>query len=361
MADQISFARGAPSLDLVDVEGLKAAVAKALEQDPAGATAYGTAAGYGPLRQWVADRYGVAVEEVMLTNGSLQADALLFSELLSPGDTVVVESPTYDRTLLYLRRRQLKVVAVEVEEDGLAVERLEELLAGGERPRLVHTIPNHHNPAGFTLSEAKRRRLVELAGRYGFTILEDDPYGELSFDGSKLPTLRSLDPTRVLYVSSFTKILCPGVRTGFLIAPKERIEELLPVAANTYISPNMFSEATANVYCRSEAFEAGIVRIREALARRAAVLCEELAARLPELRFTPPKGGYFLWVELPEGLDSTKLVAEAARRGVVCVPGTDFMLEGGERAFRIAYSGVSEEEIRQGVAHLADAYAALKP
>src|SRR5579875_439123 len=359
MDQTISFARGAPSLDIVDVEGLKRAAQRALEEDPAGATAYGTAAGYGPLRQWIADRYGVSVEEVILTNGSLQADALLFDHLLSPGDTVVVEQPTYDRTLLYLRRRAIRLLGVELQVDGLNVERLEQLLAQGERPKLVHTIPNHHNPAGFTLSAAKRERLLELADRYRFKILEDDPYLELSFDGSQLPTMRSKRPDLVLYVSSFSKLLCPGVRIGYMIAPPELLKELLPVAANTYISPNMFAQATANAFCRSGALDGGLARVRQALRRRAELLCEELAQRLPEVAFTPPRGGYFLWVELPEGVDSGQLVQAAKERGVVCVPGSDFMLEGGERGLRLAYSGVSEGEIRSGVALLAEAYRSL--
>jgi len=359
VAAAISFARGAPSLDLVDVEALKAATIAALEQDPAGATAYGTAAGYGPLREWVAEQHGVAVGQVLLTNGSLQADALLFDNLLSPGDRVVVEHPTYDRTLLYLRRRGVELVPVALQQDGIDVGQLERLLAEGLRPKLVHTIPNHHNPAGFTLSMPKREKLLELAARYGFTILEDDPYLELSFDGTKLPTMRSLDPTVVLYVSSFSKLLCPGVRIGYLIASEELIGELLPVAANTYISPNMYAQATANAFCRSGALERGIGRVREALRRRAELLCEELSQALPAARFTPPKGGYFLWLELPDGVDSGRLVELAKERGVVCVPGTDFMLEGGERALRIAYSGVGEGEIKAGVARLAEAYRAL--
>jgi len=359
MAEAISFARGAPSLDIVDVEGLRQAAIEALDHDPAGATAYGTALGYQPLREWVADRYEVSPQQVMLTNGSLQAVALLFNHLLDRGTEVVIEHPTYDRTLLYLRRLGARLHPVAMTEQGIDLDGLERLLEGGARPKLVHVIPNHQNPAGYTLSEAGRERLVELARRHSFTVLEDDPYRELSFDGTKPRTLRSRDPERVLYTSSFSKLICPGLRIGFLIAPAELVEEIAPVAANTYVSPNMFAEATANAFCRGPAFERAVERARAALARRATVLCEELAAQLPEAGFTAPGGGYFLWLTLPEGVDSTELVAEAKRRGVVCIPGTDFMVEGGERALRIAYSGVGEEEIRQGVARLAEAYRAL--
>ena len=163
-ADTISFARGAPSLDIVDVEGLKAAAARAFENDPGGATAYGTSVGYPPLRRWIAEQHLVEPSQVIVTNGSMQADAFLFDHLVEPGDTVIVERPTYDRTLLGLRQRGADIRPVELEPDGIDVDAVERLLADGLRPKLAHVIPNFQNPAGHTLSRSKRERLIELAG-----------------------------------------------------------------------------------------------------------------------------------------------------------------------------------------------------
>src|SRR5690349_11516394 len=159
----ISFARGAPSLDIVDVDGLRAAADRAFTNDPAGTTAYGTSVGYKPLRSWIAERHGVTPESVIVTNGSMQADAFLFDALVDSGDTVIVERPTYDRTLLSLRGRGADVRAVELEPDGVEVAALERVLAAGANPKLAHIIPNFQNPAGYTLSGEKRSRLLELA------------------------------------------------------------------------------------------------------------------------------------------------------------------------------------------------------
>src|SRR6266498_2438220 len=175
----ISFARGAPSLDIVDVAGLKAAAARAFDTDAAGITAYGTSVGYPPLRRWIAARHGVAVEQVLVTNGSMQADAFLFDHLVRPGDDVVVEKPTYDRTLLSLRQRGARVHQVTLGADGIDVDELRALLELGVRPKLAHIIPNFQNPAGVTLSVPKRQALLALTAEFGFTLFEDDPYGDL--------------------------------------------------------------------------------------------------------------------------------------------------------------------------------------
>jgi DNA-binding transcriptional MocR family regulator len=169
-SDLISFARGAPSADIIDLDGLREAAGKAFEEDPAGTTAYGTAIGYVPLRAWIAEKHGVDVSQVIVTNGSMQADAFLFDTLVEPGDAVVVERPTYDRTLLGLRQRGAEIVPVDLEPDGIDVDALAKLLEGGLRPKLAHIIPNFQNPAGYTLSRAKRDRLLELAREYDFLV-----------------------------------------------------------------------------------------------------------------------------------------------------------------------------------------------
>jgi 2-aminoadipate transaminase len=355
----ISFARGVPSLDIIDVQGLRDAAARALDSDPEGATAYGTAVGYPRLRAWIADRYGVEHERVLLTNGSLQADAFLFDQLVREHDEVVVESPTYDRTLLSLRERGARVHAVALEQDGIDTDALARLLAGGARPKLAHVIPNFQNPAGYTLSLQKREALLALAADHGFVVLEDDPYGELRFSGEPLPTMLSLDGDRVVYASSFTKTVCPGVRVGYLIGPPDLISEIARRATNTYISPGMVSEAIVYEFCASGAIGRSIETVRTALAERAATLGEALQSDLPEARFVAPQGGYFMWVTLPQGTDVDALHHAAAERGVAFVKGSDFLLEGGSNTLRLAYSGVTPDQIATGVKRLAEAYRSI--
>jgi DNA-binding transcriptional MocR family regulator len=356
MADQISFARGAPSLDIVDVEGLKAAAAEAFATDPAGTTAYGTAIGYPPLRKWIAEHHRVAPENVIVTNGSMQADAFLFDALVEPGDSVIVERPTYDRTLLSLRNRGADVRMVELETDGIDVAAVERVLAAGANPKLAHIIPNFQNPAGYTLSAPKRERLLELARKYEFTVFEDDPYVALRFDGEPLQTMLSMDGDNVVYASSFSKTVCPGIRVGYLVGPTELIARIVKIATNTYISPSMVSQSIVYNFCTSGALERSIETVKTALRERSQTLCEALRAKLPDARFEEPQGGYFLWVDLPRGTDVGAMFAAAAERGLAFVKGTDFVLEGGESSLRLAYSGVTPEQIEEGVDRLADAY-----
>jgi 2-aminoadipate transaminase len=373
MADSatISFARGAPSLDIIDVEGLRDAAERAFANDAAGTTAYGTAVGYPRLRAWIAERHGVPVEQVLVTNGSMQADAFLFEELVREGDDVVVERPTYDRTLLSLRERGARVHQVELLPDGIDTDALAELLTGSSassadgapgavRPKLAHIIPNFQNPAGYTLSPAKRERLLALAAEHDFVVFEDDPYVSLRFSGELLPTMLSLDPERVVYASSFSKTVCPGIRVGYLVGPAELIAAIVRRATNTYISPSMVSQSIVYEFCASGALERSIETVRTALAKRALTLETALRRELPEAQFVTPEGGYFMWVTLPEGTDVRALEQAAKERGVVFVKGTDFLLEGGENTLRLAYSGVTPEQVEEGVSRLAAALRSLQ-
>ena len=357
----ISFARGAPSLDIVDVEGLRNAAARAFESDPAGATAYGTSVGYPRLRAWIADLHGVEPERVLVTNGSMQADAFLFEHLVNPGDEVIVERPTYDRTLLSLRQRGARLHAVELQPDGIDTDALARLLGEGEgaRPKLAHIIPNFQNPAGYTLSLTKRRRMLELAAASGFLVFEDDPYVALRFTGESLPTMLSMDPDRVVYASSFSKTVCPGIRVGYLVGPPDLISAIAQMAANTYISPNMVSQAIVYEFCASGAIERSIDTVKKALAERAEALGNALRREMGEAEFVAPEGGYFMWVTLPHGTDVHALHQAAADRGVAFVKGTDFLLDGGENTLRLAYSGVTPTQIDEGVSRLAAAYRSL--
>jgi DNA-binding transcriptional MocR family regulator len=355
----ISFARGAPSLDIVDIEGLKRAANLAFEKDPAGATAYGTSVGYVPLRKWIASKHGVEVEQVLVTNGSMQADAFLFELLVQAGDAVIVESPTYDRTLLNLRNRGADIHMVELETDGISTDALETTLKTVS-PKLAHIIPNFQNPAGYTLSAAKRKRLLELAVEHDFTIFEDDPYVDIRFEGETIPSMFSQDTAgRVVYASSFSKTVCPGIRVGYLVGPQALIKQIQTIATNTYISPNMVSQAIVYQFASTGGMDGAIATVKTALKARRDAVVNALTRELPEAKFAAPSGGYFMWVELPEAVDVAELEKAAAERDVLFVKGTDFLLEGGKNTLRLAYSGVTPEQIDEGITKLAEAVRSL--
>jgi 2-aminoadipate transaminase len=352
----ISFARGAPSLDIIDVDGLAAAAVRAFETDPAGMTAYGTSVGYLPLRAWVANKHGVEADRVLLTNGSLEGDAFVFDALVKPGDAVVVERPTYDRTLLGLRNRGADVHQVTVDENGIDTAELRKLLESGVRPKLAHIIPNFQNPAGVTLSSLRRAELLSMAKEYGFTIFEDDPYADIRFRGEKLLSMLSQDTEDVVvHASSFTKTVCPGVRVGYLIGPKDFIAGVAKTATNLYIAPGMVSAAIVHQFCAVGDIDKSIRTVCRALGERVSVLSASLREHIPGVRFTEPDGGYFLWVDLPDDVDVDKLFPAATDRGVAIVKGSDFLIEGGRHSVRLAYSAVTVDQIDEGVRRLAAA------
>ena len=352
----ISFARGAPSLDIIDVEGLKAAAARAFDADPAGVTAYGTSVGYVPLRKWIAEKHGVSADQVIVTNGSLQADAFLFNHLVAAGDDVVVEKPTYDRTLLNLQNLGGKVHQVTTDTDGIDVDELRRLLESGLRPKLAHIIPNYQNPAGVTLSLDRRRALLRLAAEYRFMIFEDDPYVDIRFRGEPLPSMLSMDTDNVVvHASSFTKTVCPGVRVGYLVGPAALIDAIAKKATNLYISPGMVSEAIVYQFCVSGAIDRSIATVSAALGERATVLADSIRKHIPGATFVEPDGGYFLWVDLPGDVDVDRLFPVATKNGVAVVKGSDFLLDGGKHSLRLAYSAVTVDQIDAGVRRIAAA------
>jgi len=356
----ISFARGAPSLDIIDVEGLRAAADRAFTNDPAGSFSYGTSVGYKPLRAWIAERHGVSEDQVLVTNGSMQADAFLFDTLVGDGDAVAVERPSYDRTLKSLGGRHADLHAIELSEDGVNVDELEALLEAGTTIKLAHLIPNFQNPAGYTLSAAKRERLVALARKHGFVIFEDDPYVELRFSGERLPTMLSLSTQgEVVYASSFSKTVCPGIRVGYLVGPADVIAKIAALATGTYISPNMVAQSIVNEFVRGGSFDSSIATVKRALQERSTLLAQSLRTHLPDAQFSQPGGGYFMWVTFPEGVDGDALFEAAAERGVKIVKGSDFLIDDAKNAIRLAYSGVTPDEIDEGVQRLAQAYASL--
>jgi 2-aminoadipate transaminase len=360
-ADLISFARGAPSADILPAGAVREAAARALEADWERALSYGTGRGHPGLCEWIAaELHGVDADRVMVTNGSMDAAGLLFRHLVGPGDRVVVEQPSYDRTLLLLRRSGAELVPIRLEADGIDVEMLEAALGGGS-VKLAHVIPNFHNPAGCTLSAEKRERLVGLAAEHGFTIFEDDPYRLIRFGGELQPTMLSLDTAeRVIHASSFSKTVSPGVRVGYLTGAPEAVAGLAKRATESYISPNMLAESVVLELCRSGALLENVESVNAALRDRRDALVKALEERIPEAEFVMPEGGYFLWLSLADDVDSPALLEAAREQGVAFVAGPDFMLEGGRSSLRLSFAGVTLGRIDEGIERLARALGSVR-
>ena len=349
----ISFARGAPCPEALDGDLIAECTRAALEADRVRILSYGTGNGYPPLRELLAAEHGATADQVFITNGSLQGFVFLLETLLQPGDLVAVEAPTYDRALLQLNLHGMDVLPVPVEDDGLDVDALAAACAAGRVPRLIYTIPNFQNPSGATISLEKRRALVEVCERHDILILEDDPYGKLRFEGQPLPAIAELAPEgRVLFTSSFSKTVAPGLRVGYLIAPTAIAGPLTAAASRTYISPALLAEAAVHQLMASGGLPGNIARVTELMRERRDAMVASLGEMPEGTRCVPPAGGFFMWLTLPEGLSADALFDDAAAAGVAYVKGSDCFLRGGGRTLRLAYSGVSPAEIDEGMRRL---------
>jgi 2-aminoadipate transaminase len=356
----ISFARGAPSADILPHEAVREAAARALESDWEKALSYGTGRGHPGLCEWIAELHGAKPEQVMVTNGSMEAAALLFRQQVSAGDRVVVEQPSYDRTLLLLQQANAKFAPAPLEADGVEPAAIEAACADGP-VALAHIIPNFHNPAGCTLALEKRSQLVQLASEHEFTLFEDDPYRLICFEKARGKTMLEMDSAdRVIHASSFSKSVSPGVRVGYLVGPAEQITMLAKRANETYISPNMLAESIVFELCQSGGLEDNLKIVNAALRERRDTLVKALAEHIPEAEFVVPEGGYFLWLDLDDDVDSTALLAEAKEEGVTFVAGPDFMLEGGTTSLRLSFAPVPADEIDEGIQRLARALERLR-
>jgi DNA-binding transcriptional MocR family regulator len=321
---------------------------------------YGPALGFLPLREWLAAWQGVGADQVLLGNGSLQLLDFLCMSLLQPGDVVFTESPTYDRTLTLLRRHGARVVGIPLAADGPDLDRLEAELAQA-RPRFFYVIPDFQNPAGATCSGAKRRRIAELSGERGFLIVEDAPYRQLRYRGVEERSLYSLAPERTLQMSSFSKLIGPGPRVGFLTGATETLKKAAKFAEDTYICPNNLAHGIAYEWCRRGLLPLQIERLRGLYAPRLDACLGALARHLPEAETTKPEGGFFVSLTLPEGT-STTAVREAARaRELQLADGTAFFPNGGgERFLRLPFCALTPAEIEEGIGRLGETVRALR-
>ncbi|HET8651980.1 MAG TPA: PLP-dependent aminotransferase family protein [Gaiellaceae bacterium] len=355
--ETISLARGVPSPECVPAEELADCARSALRDDGAAILSYGGSGGYAPLRRHLAKQHGVAEKRVVLTNGSLQGFALV-AQVLAAGERVLVEAPTYDRPLRILGSLGAEVCAVHCDEGGLDLEALELELRRGRRPAFLYVIPTFQNPTGRTLSFVRRRRLVQLAAEYDLLVLEDDPYGEIRFEGEPVPSLFELDGGgRVAYSSSFSKTVAPGLRVGYLILPERLARSVELAASSTYISPVLLSQATVHAFLRRGLLERNLELVRSLLQARRDALVDALDRELAGsgIRWNRPEGGYFLWLDLPDGGNARALLHSAEQRGVSFIAGPDFYpwAGGGRSSARLAYSYASPAQLAEAVRRLA--------
>jgi 2-aminoadipate transaminase len=350
----ISFARGIPGPDLLPIAEFGDCAVAALARDGATALNYGPPSGYPPLREWIAERHGVEPGRVFVTNGSLQGFNFVARYYTAERRKVFVEAPCYDRSLNILRRLGAEAEGITLAEDGLDVDGLATAL-GEAGPALVYTIPTFQNPSGRTLSLENRRRLLELAREHGAVLFEDDPYGLLRFSADPLPRLFDLAGGEgVIFLSSFSKTVAPGIRVGYLVVPRELAGAIEALVLENYVSPAIFVQAALYEFLRRGRFDPNVEDIRAGLrARRDAMLAALERDFPPEAVWNRPEGGYFLWLDLPAGVRGETLLAEALDAGVSFVPGSEFYLDaGGEDAVRLAFSYATAPEIDEGIARL---------
>jgi len=354
----ISFARGAPSPECLDVGLLSECASAALERDGRTILSYGTGGGYEPLRELLAERHGVEPGRIFLTVGGLQGFVFYAAVQLGlrPG-RVLVEAPTYDRPLKVLRQHGAEVVALPMDEEGLDPDALEAELARGGEISFLYTIPTFQNPSGRTLGESRRRRIAELAKAHDLDVLEDDPYGLVRYEGEAPPSLHALEGgDRVTFTSSFSKTAAPGLRVGWFVVPEAMRAAYDDRAVSTYISPPLLPQAIVHELLSRGAFEPNLERIQGILGAQRDAMLAALGRELDgRATWSRPEGGYFLWLDFGEGIDTAALLARAAEAGVTFVRGADFFPDGGgESAARLAFSYEPPERIADGVHLLAE-------
>ncbi len=363
--DMISFAGGLPAPECFPVEELTAAAEHVLVENPVVALQYGPTEGYRPLREFIAARMAqlqlrVASEQVLITSGSQQALDMLGKLLIDPGATVFVEEPTYLGALQAWRPYQPRFITIPMDEQGLDLNELERHLKSGVRPRFLYIVSCFQNPTGVTLAPARRHGLIELAARYQLPIIEDDPYGELYYSGSRTQPLAALDSTlhgelrHVVYLSTFSKLLAPGLRVGWVAAPAALVSKLAHAKQGLDLHSSSFAQAVAYEACRNGLLERHIPRIRATYHTRRDAMCAALAAEMPAgISWTQPTGGMFIWLTLPPHLEASALLSTSLQHRVAFVPGESFFANGGgANTLRLNFSHASPERIAEGVTRL---------
>jgi 2-aminoadipate transaminase len=364
--DIISLAGGLPAPELFPVDEYRRAFEWVLEADGARALQYGPSEGYLPLRRLLAERLSrfdmpCGPDDLLVTNGSQQALDLMGKVFLNPGDTVLVETPTYLGALQAFNQYQATYAIVPMDEDGMRVDEVERVLAqrSARAPiKFIYALPNFQNPTGRSMSLERRHRLVELASHYGVPIVEDDPYGELRYEGAALPTLKSLDTEGlVIYLGTFSKILAPGFRLGWMLAGPEVMEVLMHGKQPSDLHTGMAQQMATYEVAKGGFVDQHVERIKDFYRERRDVMLRSIEEHFPaDAHYTRPAGGLFVWAELPRDIDTRELLLEAIEAKVAFVPGQGFHADGsGTNTMRLNFSNVPPEQLQAGVQRLGHA------
>jgi DNA-binding transcriptional MocR family regulator len=346
----ISFARGVPAPECLAVDELAECARSVIERDGRTVLSYGSGAGYTPLRTLIGEWFDVHPSRIVLTNGSLNGFVMLARR--ARGQTVLIEYPTYDRTMKILLESGASIPGITVDEEGMSAEELRtQLRVNPSPPAFIYTIPTFQNPTGNTMSLSRRQEIAQISAQMNALLFEDDPYSMIRFEGEALPALFDLTGKESIYSSSFSKTISPGLRVGFFILPEALAEEITETASSTYITPVLLGQATVHEFITRGYFEPNLRRMNELLKTRRDAMLAALDKHFSGARWTKPQGGYFVWLELDPGTNAKEVIERA--EGVTAVPGTDF--GGPAYALRLAYSFAAPDEIETGVERLAAA------
>jgi len=358
--DVISFAGGLPAPELFPVREFQEACRHVLETDGPTSLQYSPTEGFLPLKEYLADtmsRYGimVEVENILIVNGSQQGLDLVGKLFVDPEACVVCSRPTYLGALQAWNAYEASYCTVPMDENGTLVDELEALLKKGTRPRFLYELPNFHNPAGNTLSLERRQRVAQLAREYDLVIIEDDPYGDLRFEGEDLTPLFRLAPERTIYLSTFSKTLAPGIRLAWITAPKPIISRLVQAKQGADLHSGTFVQMVTNDICQRGILRQHVRRLRQVYRQRRDAMMDAIAEHFPqEVTFTKPLGGLFLWARAPEAINTRDFLLKAVEAKVAYVPGFAFYPgeQGGEHSMRLNFSNASIEMINEGIYRL---------
>ena len=360
--DMISFAGGMPEVSRVPAEAVAQAASEAVLHEGAQALQYGSSEGRPQTRALVVELMAesgvrVCADDIVITAGAQQALDLLGKTFLNPGDVVIAEGPTYLGALQAFSAYQPDIRCVPLDEHGMRVDLLEEELkrVGPRGAKFIYTIPNFHNPGGVTMSAERRRRLLELAREYDIPVVEDDPYGRLRFEGGHVKALRALDD-EVIYLGTFSKIFAPGLRLGWVIAPRPILAKLLLVKQGADLCGSAFAQVTAERYFMGTRWRRVLQGLTRTYAERRDAMLAALEEHFPaEASWTRPEGGFFVWVELPPYVDCANMLAEAVEHGVAFVPGDGFFPDGrGRNCMRLAFCYAEPQAIEEGIRRLGE-------
>ncbi|MGF7059215.1 PLP-dependent aminotransferase family protein [Brassicibacter mesophilus] len=357
----ISFAGGLPAPELFPIEIMKDIAKEVLDENGHKALQYGTTEGHLPLREMIAKRMAkvgidVTADNILITSGSQQGLDFSGKIFLDPGDVVLCESPSYLGAINAFKAYQPKFVDVPTDDEGMIMSELEKILETTERIKLIYVIPDFQNPSGRTWSIERRKKLVELANKYNLPIVEDNPYGELRFEGEIPPAVKHFDTEgRVIFLGTFSKTFCPGMRLGWTCADKEALQKYILVKQGADLQASTISQMELAKFLEKYDLDSHIEKIKNVYRKRRDLMLNTIKEEFPtEVKFTYPEGGLFTWVILPENINARELAVKALEKNVAFVPGGSFFPNGGhENTFRLNYSNMDEERIVEGIKRLA--------